>query len=114
MTSNHDYTSFQDALDAYFHLDLTADIIGGEQEQLGGGGFSDVFGCKMRSGWQPRQDPHIERLFSEARTVTVARLRSDSDCPVVAVKRVRLWGRQIPDIEKVFRIFLSKTRNRLS
>ena len=106
MASHGAYTpTFQEALDEFSHLDLTTKVVKEASEQLGGGGFSDVFRSKMRLGWQARHDPHIEQLLHEiqaqARSTTPTDPESDSDGSMVAVKRLRLWGRPIPKVEKV-------------
>lgn len=106
MASYRAYTpTFQDALDEFSHLDLTTNVVKEASEQLGGGGFSDVFRSKMRLGWQARHDPHIEQLLSEIRVqagnMTPTNPESDPDGPMVAVKRLRLWGRPILKVEKV-------------
>ena len=87
-------------LDEYSHLDLSLDVIKEDSDQMGGGGFSDVFRSKMRPGWQARSDPHIEQLLDEARSY-VALSKSEPDCVVVAVKRLRFWGKPIAKVEKV-------------
>ena len=101
--------TFQDTLDQYSRFDLTNNVIKETSEQLGGGGFSDVFRSEMHLVWHARQDLYMDRLLSE---IQVDRMQwagvysddeplPDPDCLVVAVKRLRLWGRPIPKVEKV-------------
>ena len=111
-SSYRDSTSaFQEALEEYANLDLTTDILSEESEQLGGGGFSDVFRSRMRAGWQARDDPHIKQLLPEiqAKSMAMATPQSKPDCLMVAVKRLRFWGRPIPKVEKVYSTFLPTT-----
>lgn len=98
-----DLSAFQEALDEYSNLDLTTGIVSEKSEQLGGGGFSDVFRSRMRAGWQARHDPHIALLFFETWSVAVTRESPEPvpDYWAVAVKRLRLWGKPIPKAEKV-------------
>ena len=98
--------AYQQAFEEYSYLDLTSDIVNEALEQIGGGGFSDIFRTRLRAGWQARNDPHIERLLSETGSI-VSISESDPNCVFVAVKRLRLWGRPIPKIEKVSHSLLS-------
>ena len=107
-------SSFQSALAEYSYLDLTADIVNGALEQLGGGGFSDVFRSKLRRAGRlgkTKHDPHIEQLLAEieAESVESANAKSNPGYLIVAVKRLRFWGKPIPKVEKVYSIFLSTT-----
>ena len=109
-------SAFQEALDEYANLDLTTDILSEESEQLGGGGFSDVFRSQMQTGWKTREDYFMEQLLSDiwVKRMALAARESKSDCLMVAVKRLRFWGMPIPKVEKACCTFLPITCIRLN
>ena len=104
MSRNVSGSRLEQVLEEYSHFDLTHDVLKEDSDQMGGGGFSDVFRSRMRSGWQARADPHIERLLNESRNCVITS-KSDSDCIFVAVKRLRFWDKPLPKVEKVTHLF---------
>ena len=69
-------------------------------DQLGGGGYSDVFRTQMRPDWKAslRSDKIVEEILAETRHPSP---EFPLDRVGVAVKRLRIWGKPIPAIEKV-------------
>ena len=84
----------------YSLLDLTHDVDRENRFPIGGGGYSDVFRAQMRPGWNVSLGSNkiIEEILAETRCLSpelpLGRVR-------VAVKRLRIWGKPIPTVEKV-------------
>ena len=86
----------------YSHLDLTYDIDEEAKVQIGGGGYSDVFHTQMRPACKVHlgSDKIVEEILAETRYPSP---EFSSGCIGVAVKRLRIWGKPNPTIEKVIR-----------
>ena len=91
-------STLDQVLNNYTHLDLTDDVAEEPRDQMGGGGYSDVFRAQMHPGWKVRSDSIIEELLLEIRNNS-PELISDR----VAVKRLRIWGKSNPTVDKVIR-----------
>lgn len=91
--------ALKQVLNEYRHLDMTTYILVHASTQMGGGGFSDVFRSeidevKLR---YLSHNPCVQMFLNSQGMDHSAAKRS----VVVAVKRLRFWGRPISKVEKV-------------